>query len=189
MTRTQIFLSFALLVAASATPAAAGQISSLYTKLELEKCALVSASEEGAGSAIWDCKGHEGMRIRVAEGDLRYFVSFGPRAEQQRAAGQTLSPFNTIHHTLEWRVERKQGRWVPFATILRYFWDSDGRKGQVLVVTRLDNGDACHVAHIVADGNPKANDMARRAADERARTFDCASQPLKIGRNGALLPN
>lgn len=120
------------------------------------------------------------MRVRVAEGDLRFFVSYGPQADKQVAASQTLGPFNTIHHTLEWRVEKQNGAWVPFATILRYFWDSsDGRKGQTLVVTSLQGDEACHVAHIKADGNPNANVEARRAADTLARDFDCAKSQVQ----------
>lgn len=176
------------LVASAAFPASAGQISSLYTSLDLKKCKLVESYPREGGSAVWQCKGHKGMPIRVAEGDLRYFVSYGPKADSQTAAGQTLAAFNTIHSTLEWRVERKDGEWVPFATILRYFWSSDGRNGETLVVTKLGSLDACHVAHVVASGNPRANDMARYAADTQARAFDCGkTQTLRFGPGGQLL--
>ena len=87
--------------------AGAGEISSVYTSLELEKsCALVKTLPNEGGGALWDCKGYNGVRVRVAEGDLRFFVSFGENAGKQTAAGQTLAPFNNIHKTLEWRVER-----------------------------------------------------------------------------------
>ena len=133
--------------------AGAGEISSVYTSLELEKsCALVKTLPNEGGGALWDCKGYNGVRVRVAEGDLRFFVSFGENAGKQTAAGQTLAPFNNIHKTLEWRVERVGKAWVPFATILRYFWDSDGRRGETLVVTKLGPVDSCHVAHIPANG-------------------------------------
>lgn len=159
---------------------AAAEISSVYTRLDLDKgCRLVASNPNEGGWAEWSCPGYKGMNVRVAEGDLRYFVSYGPNAGKQRAADQTLGPFNTIHHTLEWRLEKKGAEWVPFATILRYFWDSgDGRKGQTLVVTKLDGDDACQVAHIRADGNPNANAEARHAADTQARTFDCATSRL-----------
>ena len=181
----------AALVAAGAGPAGAGEITSAYTKLELDKCELVSSNPDEGGSAVWNCKGYDGRRVRVAEGDLRFFVSYGPDAESQKAAHQTLAPFNVIHHTLEWRLERRNGRQVPFATILRYFWDSgNGRKGQTLVVTKLGPDEACHVAHVVAQGNPGANRMAREAADTEARSFDCAhSAPLRYGPDGRKTPN
>ncbi|GBE43260.1 hypothetical protein BMS3Bbin10_01336 [bacterium BMS3Bbin10] len=182
-------LVFSLAAAAITLPAQAGQISSLYTPLDLGKCQLVESNPDEGGSAVWDCKGYKGMRVRVAEGDLRFFVSFGPNAEKQTAASQTLAPFNTIHKTLEWRVERKGGEWVPFATILRYFWDSDGRKGQTLVVTKLGADDACQVAHIAASGNPRANRQARRIADRQARGYDCRNtQAMRFGPGGERLP-
>ena len=184
-------LVFGLAAVAVTMPASAGRISSLFTSLDLKNCKLTASNPNEGGSAVWDCKGYKGMRVRVAEGDLRYFVSYGPGAEKQTAAGQTLAPFNNIHKTLEWRVERKGAEWAPFATILRYFWDSsDGSKGQTLVVTRLDAGDACHVAHIVANGNPRANQQAREIADTQARAFNCnATQAMRFGPGGELLPN
>lgn len=182
-------LCFALAALIVTVPAQAGQISSLYTSLDLDKCKLVQSNPDEGGWAQWTCKGHMGMAVRVAEGDLRFFVSFGPGAEKQTAASQTLAPFNTIHTTLEWRVERRGKKWVPFATILRYFWDSDGRKGQTLVVTKLGANDACHVAHIIADGNPEANQQARKAADTRARAFKCGkTKTLRFGPGGEALP-
>ncbi len=186
-TRTLLGLGLAGLVVA---PGHAGEISSVYTSLDLDKCKLLASNPNEGGWAVFECRGHDGMPVRVAEGDLRFFVSFGPNAEKQIAATQTLAPFNTIHKTLEWRVERKGGKWVPFATILRYFWDSNGKKGQTLIVTKLENGQACQVAHIVADANPKANEQARQAADTHARTFKCGeTKTLRFGPGGQRLPD
>jgi len=165
----------------AAGPAAAAEISSVYTSLDLDKCRIIKRFAEGGG-ASWACKGFAGMPVRVSEGDLRFFVSFGPRADKQRAARQTLSPFNTLHTTLEWRIEEHEGHKRPVATILRYFWDMDGKKGETLVVTRLGPEDACHVAYVRADGNADANQMARDIADTRADGFDCAhDEPERIG--------
>jgi hypothetical protein len=112
-------LALGLAALAMASQAYAGQISSVYTSLNLDSCKLIASNPDEGGWAKWSCKGHKGMAVRVAEGDLRFFVSYGPNAEKQTAASQTLSPFNTINKTLEWRVERKGKAWVPFATILR----------------------------------------------------------------------
>lgn len=170
----------ALCIAGISTTSATAEISSVYTKLDLKKCKLVDSSDKEGSWAEFTCKGYKDMAVRVAEGDLRFFVSYGPDARKQVAASQTLGPFNTIHHTLEWRVKKQAGEWVPFATILRYFWDSgDGRKGQTLIVTKLDGNEACHVAHIKADGNANANAEAREAADRESHAFDCASSQLR----------
>jgi hypothetical protein len=184
-------LALGLAALAMASQAYAGQISSVYTSLNLDSCKLIASNPDEGGWAKWSCKGHKGMTVTVAEGDLRFFVSYGPNAEKQTAASQTLSPFNTINKTLEWRVERVGREWVPFATILRYFWDSgSGRKGQTLVVTKLGKKDACHVAHIVANGNRHANEQARMAADTRAREFKCGdTETLRFGPGGERLPD
>ena len=122
-----IATAFALVLA---TPVFAGKTSSDYTKLHLDSCPVVERNEE-YGSVTWGCTGYRGMPIYVAEGDLRYFVSFGPNGHDTRAGGQTLPPFNTINDTIEWRLESGQ----PFAAIHRWFTDVDGYEGQVLVVT------------------------------------------------------
>lgn len=164
----------AAVVGMSFSSAAASKISSAYTPLHLEECQTIRTLAEGEGS-VWICEGFNGLSVRVAEDDLRYFVSYGKNASDQTAARQTLTHFNTIHTALEWRVERIDGRSQPFATILRYFWDSgdNGPKGETLVVTKLGADDACHIAYVKAEANPRANEMARQIADDRARNFDC----------------
>lgn len=165
-----------VLTAAAASlfgPAAvAGEISSAYTTLDLEKCPVIKTFADSDGS-VRTCEGYGGLPVQVAEDDLRYFVWYGET--HQTASEQTLPYFNTIHSTLEWRIERRDGVSQPFATILRYYWEREfnGPKGETLVVTKLGADDACHVAHVKADGNPRANELAREIADQRARKFDC----------------
>jgi len=107
------------------------------------------------------------------------FVSYGPDAASQTAATQTLPAFNSTGETLEWRLATEGGRKTPFATILRFHWDSDGAKGSTLVVTKLGQTDACHVAHVMATGNPNANVLAREIADSQARGFDCQRDKIR----------
>jgi hypothetical protein len=161
----------ALLAVLVATPAMA-VITSAYTSLDLDRCqAEPMAEDNGIDGGVWWCAGYAGIPVRVAEGDLRFLVSYGPDAANELAAGQTLPQFNTIHTTLEWRLD--DGR--PFATILRYFTDTgDGRRGQVLVVTRLgETGTVCHVGYVDALANPEANALAREIADGWAPGFVC----------------
>ena len=51
----------------------------------------------------------------------------------------------------------------------------DDRKssGRVLVVTRLNPGGVCHIGYVDARANPDANEIARKLADEKARSFVC----------------
>lgn len=161
---------------------AAGAAESAYTPLVLDKCDNVTPPEMAEQGAVFRCKGYGGIAVRVAEGDLRMFVSYGDRAKDQTAAGQTLPMFNMIGETLEWRVE--DGK--PFATILRYHWDSDGLGGgSTLVVTKLGKTDACHVAYVRAEENPDANKLAREIADKDARRFSCErDRPRTYGAGG-----
>ncbi len=169
-----------VLASAAALPllpsgAAAEEIGSVYTPLKLEACKNVTPPEAADYGGVFRCKGYGGMDVRVAEGDLRMFVSYGPDADSQTAANQTLPAFNTTGETLEWRLADG----VPFATILRFHWDSDGAKGSTLVVTKLGDGDACHVAHVMATGNPNANVLAREIADGQAHSFDCKRDRIR----------
>jgi hypothetical protein len=157
----------------------AEEVSSVYTALDLDKCKLIEKPDLEEGSGRWRCAGFEGIDVEVAEGDLRMSVAFGPKAEDQIAAGQTLPKFNTIGKTLEWRVEREGTRWNPFATILRPNWEANGEKGVTLVVTKLDKDDACHMAYVDAARYPQANDQARAIADKDARSFDCKHDEAK----------
>ena len=181
--RPSIIGVLAAVLAGVFTPAAAaGEISSAYTTLDLDKCPVTKTFADSGGS-VRTCEGYGGLPVQVAEDDLRYFVWYGD--SDQTAARQTLTHFNTIHSTLEWRIERRDGVWQPFATILRYSWEQgdNGPKGETLVVIKLAANDACHVAYLRADGNPKANETAREIADGRARTFDCKQdEPATVPR-------
>jgi hypothetical protein len=178
-----------LTLLAMLVPAAAhaqGRTESVYTKIILSECGeeLSSPNQEMESARYW-CRGYHDMDVMVAEGDLRFFVSYGPNAENELAAQQTLPQFNTINETMEWRVQPVEGGWEAFATILRFFTDEteSSPKGQVLVVTRLgETGTVCHVAYVDALLNPNANALAREAADTIARDFTCShDEPGWIG--------
>lgn len=176
----RISIFFIPLLFLSILDAAAAEIDSAYTKIELDRCQVIAQDRESGGIA-WMCEGYKGMDLYVGEGDLRYFVSAGPNADQRTAATQTLGPFNRIHTTLEWRLRQDQhGRWQPFATILRYFIDIDGqgKEEQILVVSKVGQYDSCQVAHINASRNQNANVLARQAADQIVPHFDCRSDEV-----------
>lgn len=174
----------ALFVAAlvlGAGPAAAQQIESSYTDLDLNLCTVVQSDDFGT---TWACPGLKGLPVMVAEGDLRMFVSYGLTSTTEKAAQQTLSPFNRLGDTIEWRVSNAEGQWKPFATILRFHTQgAEGEPdGEILVVTKVAPGATCHVAYIDAAANPDANALARQAADEKASGFDCAGEPEYVGK-------
>lgn len=124
-----------------------------------------------------------------APGDQRTTISYGPKLADTVAAGETLAAFNGAGKTVEWRIERKNGRPVPFATILRWNTtvpqDSGIVRGQVLVVTRLGPGGVCDVGYVDGRANPDAHELAAQLADARARSFKCGKdKPVIVGEKG-----
>jgi hypothetical protein len=166
--------------ALGAGEAAAQQIESAYSDVDLDACTVIESDDFGSR---WACPGHKGIPVMIAEGDLRFFVSYGLKSTEERAAEQTLPPFNRLGEKIEWRVSNAGGQWKPFATILRFFTqrESGEKESQILVVTKVEEGATCHVAYIDATANADANELARTAADERALGFDCAGEPEIVG--------
>ena len=168
-----------LVLMLGATAAMAQTIDSAYTSIDLEKCQSVPPAtfgDDSNDSAYWACLGYDNSLVLVSEGDLRMFVSYGDNAINEDSWHQTLPQFNNLNDTLEWRLKQVNGKWVPFATIVRYFTDpgDGGDKGEVLVVTKLEPGNTCHVAYIDAKLTPNANEIARQFADQFAEDFNCA---------------
>jgi hypothetical protein len=138
----------------------------------------------------WNCEGLGGIPVYVAEGDLRQFLSVGTDPEKRRAATQTLGPFNSLFERgsdraiIEWRFDRRGERQIPYAIIVRVHTSQDGRKGDVLVVSKVGATETCHMAYIDALANRDAIALARRIADSQAKTFDCRREPHTEGATG-----
>jgi hypothetical protein len=182
-----MLLAAGFAVLASAGGAAAQVNQSTYTDLDLDQCLVMQADDFGAS---WACPGYRGYPVRIAEGDQRYFVSYGFGAEDQPAASQAVGPNNTLGPTIEWRLENVGGDWRPFATIVRFHVEAvenpealeGGEGGDVLVVTQLGDepGTQCHIAWVDARLNADANELAREAADTLAGDFRCGDSMPRI---------
>jgi hypothetical protein len=168
----------------------------MMSTLLLTRCRRMGAHQSGGA---WMCPGLPGYDIYLSEGDLRQMIAYGDNARQQRAATQTLAPFNSVFKgrsdrtIVMWRGQMQAGRFVPYASIIRYFTDEGdsgqgpGKHGQVLIVSKVgpSNGtEACHVAYIDALANKSANALAVKAADELAPTYDCRKEPTVVGLRG-----
>ncbi len=155
-------------------------LTSAYTDLNLDAdCLVLDADDFGA---TWSCPGYKGYPLRVQEGDLRFSLSYGFDPDANSVGFQTLPPFNHLGEKLEWRLSNASGRWMPVATIVRFFTadvETGEDKGQVLVVSKVAPGEFCHVAYVDALANKDANQMARDAAD-KAEAFDCATDEPKV---------
>ena len=166
--------AFCITLTLLAVPGQAAEFKSVYTALNLDDCRQLTSEQEAEENqgAEWVCAGHEGGAVWVGEGDLRYFLGYGPHGRDQCSYGQTLGPFHSINTTIEWRLATKGGKATPIATILRYFIETDGQKAQYLVITRVSNHQACHMAYIDA-AQPQANRLAREVTDNFADQFNC----------------
>ncbi len=162
------------------------QVKSLYTAIDLSACR--SATGDPHGARI--CEGLPGYPVYVAVSDIGTYLSVGPDAEKRRAAQQTLRSFNTLFDkgthrtTVEWRFVVREHQTVPYATIVRYFTQSATGNGEVLVVTRVTDQEACHVAYIDALANVDAIVLARKLADTVARSKTCPQEPEVEGAAG-----
>ncbi|MDP2780177.1 hypothetical protein [Devosia sp.] len=168
---------FAILAVLALAGPAQAQFTSAYTDLDLDNdCLVLDADDFGVS---WSCPGYKGYPVHVSEGDLRFTIVYGFNIDKE-PGGQTLGPFNRLGDTLEWRLSKASGRWLPVATIVRYHIadiDTGVDSGQVLVVTQLAEGNSCHIAYVDARANTNANELARAAAD-RAGNFDCGTDTI-----------
>src|SRR5689334_23671284 len=115
MTARSFAAAFALSLAV--LPAAAQTIEFAYTTFDSKSCKHTKGrAEEDYGS--WLCPGVGNIPVRLAAGDQRMYVTFGPLTKDNRAASQTLPGFNDVYKgTVEWRFVQRAGKPHPFATI------------------------------------------------------------------------
>ena len=184
---------FAALMAASW--AKAQTISSQYSSTAPMDCRMIGKPSELDGSTTRLCAGEAGLSVLISEDDLRETVSVGrsrAAAANEPAAQVWFHPFNSSLGTVEWRMTAGK----PFAIIQRWLIadnadrDARGRPRDkaMLAVTRLPPGAVCHVAYIDVAANPNANELARKAADELARDFQCSWDEVKIiGASGRVV--
>jgi hypothetical protein len=181
--RNLLWLCFFWLVPAAAL---ADGNTSTYTRFDLQKtCTQTDKGDDMVFAGTWKCKGIKGIDFVISEGDERAYVGFGRRPTHSCAMRKTFGRFNTALSPVEWRM--KNGR--PIAAIQRWrvVTDDDGNSVTWLVVTALKDADSCHI-HYVAGSYPKANEIARQAADDIADDFDCEfdapTVDSKIGEPG-----
>ncbi|MBW7973025.1 hypothetical protein [Bradyrhizobium sp. BR 10289] len=176
-----------LLACVNASNADAQSPGSTYTSTAAKDCRQIGKPSELDGSTTRICPGKDGLMVLIAEDDLREVVSVGRNrkvAAEEPVAKVWFGPFNSSETTVEWRASGAK----PFAIIQRWHIadsddpDSRGRPNTkaMLVVTRLPPGPVCHVAYVDAIANPNANELARKAADDFARSFTCGKDEVKI---------
>jgi hypothetical protein len=179
-------LTAVLLVLSSTAGGAIQPVKSLYTALDIARC----DPAPGDRSEARLCAGLPGYPVYIAEGRRGTYLSVGPDAHTRQAARQTLRSFNTLfdkrgqRSTIEWRFVVRDEQPVPYATIVRYFTESPAGTGEVLVVMRVTDQEACQVAYVDALANLDAIVLARKLADTVARQGSCPPEPTVQGAAG-----
>jgi hypothetical protein len=166
----------------SATPADAVTLfpKSQYTSFSVATCQALPANPDGQS---YICPGLGDALVYYAESYGRAFLAAGPTPQTTKAAGQTLAELNTpfssprARATIEWRFVIKNKRPTPYAMIVRHHTRTSKGPGQILVVTKVNGTESCHVAHIDALAHPNAIVLARKIADGRGRNAPCPNEP------------
>lgn len=193
MTARSLLAAAAL--AGLAVPSSAAEIVSEYTEIELERGCAQTAVDAESAFVSFVCPGWRGFPILIDAGDERESVFYGFPSGADDNVWESFSAFNAaVGRKIEWRVTRDGDTAVPFAAIQRWSVNADpddaSKKVEVLVVERVGQpgiGGGCAVGLVLATGNAKANETARRIADEQARDFSCgADERVLVGGDQPL---
>lgn len=181
-------VALAALILAGATPASA---ESVYTKLDLKKCAAIETDEQGGR---WACPGWGGYPVEFSEGDLRQSLFFGHLGNwSKKAHWESFGPFNHATGTFEWIVEGKTAKAVIARFIIENSNEETGEvdeksRGQVLAIYKVGQkgeGEACTVGYVDARANPEPNVLARKVAAREVHDFACRyNEPMWHGIKG-----
>lgn len=186
----RLYLSVSALLLPFALPATAADMSSEYTDLDAQKHCVGYAATDGEGDwAKLACAGYRGYPVLIDYDDGRESVFYGfPRQGENEPAWESFNGFNSSGPKIEWRLEKRGDNLVPVATIHRRSVsdpENPGKNLEVLVVAKVGQPierDGCTIGLVLASGNPKANETARKIADEQAATFACgADERVVVG--------
>ena len=174
-----------LLAVAGALPAAAAGTQSVPTDLKLDDCTITRTNDL---ETVWACPGYKGIPVMVRRAQLRSTLSFGLAATTEKAASQLLPLNYSPSGSIDWRLSNRAGSWKAFAAIVHYTRDASGdeKAGDVLVVTKIEEGATCQIAYVDAKANPDVAALAEQAADAHGFDFDCKSgKPATVGKFAA----
>ena len=152
--------------------ASASSLDSIYTDLSSAHCKTIEVEKE-AGSSVQKCAGVAGYKLLVEYDDARQSVTILTPDGQQHPLHywQVITgAFSTVGEKAEWRVERKSGKIVPIALIVRVYANenpnSPSERTSYLAVAKITPEKICVTQKI--KGEATANEEARRAADASA---------------------
>ncbi len=149
----------------------AAKIETVYVDLTGNKCKTTDSNEE-EGWSVQLCEGVGGYKLEVTDGDLRQTINViapnGKKSELDFQANVS-GAFSAIGDKAEWRVEKKDGKVVPIAMIVRL--NANDKKDETktnsyLVVSKITPERSCITDVVKPIAN--ANEEARKLADSSA---------------------
>lgn len=157
---------------ARAQQTGASAITSVYTSMSGRSCRTIEYLKE-TGDVTQLCSGVGGYRLQVADSDSRMSVTVvAPSGKKS-----DLNFWNVITHGFsslgdkaEWRVEKRNGKSVPIALIIRVNAsenpEAPEKTTSYLAVSKVTPQQSCVTDRIAPSAT--ANEEARRAADAAA---------------------
>jgi hypothetical protein len=160
---------------------------SVYGKYDDSQCEYVKELDD-EGEYIERCKTTAGIDVfirRTLPPGLhadRYHIAYGPSGEKQTSLRQSIEYIREITPVVEFRMKKSAKQ--PIAAIQRVrvaIYDLEDKESltQVLIVTKIESDEACHMAHVYVNDHPNANEVAREVADSMAETFNCGRDKVK----------
>jgi hypothetical protein len=166
----------------------AQEVDSLYSShdwaRDCERVGQPAPPDEAAMGARIVCPGPDGMRVMLADSDLRISMDYGRAA--RFGPWESFAAFSDVTTTIEWRRRMIEGRMRPFATIHRWTVGPNEAARELLVVSTVAHNageESCMVGLVDATATDGANAVARELADRRAAQFTCGTdRPRAYGR-------
>ena len=166
MTRDLNIITFAVLIS---LPLQAAALESVYSDLDVKKCKTIEVDKE-TGDTESQCSGLASYRLVVTDNDLRQSVTVvDPQGKQYHLNYySTISAgFSVLGPKAEWRVEKREGKILPKALIVRVNASENSedpnKKTSYLAVAKITPGEICVTDKIPP--SPTMNVAARLAAD------------------------
>ena len=158
----------------SNAPAISEKVAPVYTDIT-EKGCKTTKKNEAEEWMTQICEGVGGYKLEVFEGDLRSSINVvAPNGKKSELEFQQVSSaFSTLGEKAEWRVEKKDGKDVPTALIVRFNaskGDDGSKNDSYLIVSKISPEKSCITDVVKPSAN--ANEQARKLA-ESAATKPC----------------
>lgn len=152
---------------------------SVYSGIAEKDCRTVESREKGDLWYRGECRGIEGYKLEVLDGDARMTLNvISPNGKKSELGfdANVSSAFSALGEKAEWRVIKEGKRVKPLALIVRFEISEpdhpvDPGNKSYLVVIRIADDSACitDVVKPSKDQNAEARTLADKAANKPCR--------------------